>query len=417
MRKHPARRKTSQQSVPKRGRSLRTTFLCLIATIAVLASGLSLWTVSSRKAEDSLKRLSLAELQAAVASQPGNARVLYYLGRSQSAAGQSREALETLRRAAGLAPDDDATFTAFAEAAGNAEGPASAKAILGSFLRNHANSAATHAALAGALMKLDDPMGSYMEARKAVRLASDNSDAWGIIGAVEMRRQNEVEAAAAFAKVVKARPSNWEARVDLGDAYYRLGQVAQAAAQYNEANRLAPNEPRAKVALGKALRSCAVTDAQFEESRRVLNDALSSDTASPQDRFEAYYQLGRTCTAQRRWKEAVGWLQLAAPLNSDNQDVHYELARAYGMIGDTASAQSERQLHEAAVAYHAAEVKLTGILKVDPKDDQALLDLGRLYAGHRYYSRAMEIYRVLITRSPQLQDARREYEELARQSA
>jgi tetratricopeptide (TPR) repeat protein len=414
MRRRPVRRKVQPARVERNRRPIKVTILISAATIACLAITL---VVGARSAENSLKRKSLPELQAAAQEQPNNARVLYYLGRSYRTAGQSREALGAFREAARLDPIDEATVVACADMASDIEGPQSAKPILDDFLKLHPDSPAAHLSLARVFQRLDSPMDSYKEAQQAARLDPRSVGAWEIIGDIEGQRQNYVGAESAYAKLVALQPEQWPHRVGHGNALFQLGRLPEAATAIREGVRLAPNVAEPRVEMGKILRVTAKTDAEYEEARRVLREALSLNAESPKVTFNAYLQLGKCDAAQAHWKEALGWFQLARPLNTDNEDVHFQLAKCYRMVGDVASAESEMKQHQVALDFHLEELRLTGILKVDPKDDHTLLSLARLYVSHSDADRAITLYRILLGRSPHMQDARQEYQQLARQGA
>jgi tetratricopeptide (TPR) repeat protein len=396
---------------PRRNRAAIAAGLGASALIAIVAVIL---LSSSRSAENALKHKPLAELQTEAQSQPDNPKVLYYLGRSQLAAGQSHEALETLRRAAGLDPADEPTITACADAATAVEGPASAKAILEGFLKDHPNAASAHASLAKALLLIDDPMTAYREANEATRLDPKIGAAWQMVGDIEMKRENEAGAEAAYAKLVAMEPADWRHRLDHGNALADMGRFSEAISELREAMRLAPTELEPISALGGVLRTTAKTDSDQDAARQTLQQALAGGKAPPKVMFEVDLNMGKSYAAQDKWKDALGWYQQAVRLNPDNTELHYQLAHCYRMLGDMGSTDSEMQLHKEALRYHQEEIKLTSILKIDPGDDQTLLKLARHFASHHYNDRALTMYRILLMRAPQMQEARHEYELLAR---
>ncbi len=72
-------------------------------------------------------------------------------------------------------------------------------------------------------------------------------------GRADEARQVLTEAVAVLSRTISARPNDYYARINLGNAFLDLDRLDDALAMYREAARIRPGDARAPVAIGTAL--------------------------------------------------------------------------------------------------------------------------------------------------------------------
>jgi tetratricopeptide (TPR) repeat protein len=134
--------------------------------------------------------------------------------------------------------------------------------------------------------------------------------------------------------------------------------------------------------------------------------------------YNLSFWMGKSYAEQERWKDALLWLRRAEDLDPNdmtkNAVVHFELARVYTALGDTAAAARERDMHQSIRSYLAERIALSGLFADDPNDVASGLKLARLCAAHGEESIAMGVYQRMLSGHPDLNDARRELNALLR---
>jgi len=124
---------------------------------------------------------------------------------------------------------------------------------------------------------------------------------------------------------------NFEAHYNLAALLMARGEVAEAIAQFAEANRIRPNEPTANNAFGAALMAAGRT----EESVPHLTAALN---ARP-DYFDARYNLGNALASLGDFRGALAQFQAAVRINPEDANAEANLGSAFAEIGDIKQAK------------------------------------------------------------------------------
>jgi tetratricopeptide (TPR) repeat protein len=153
---------------------------------------------------------------------------------------------------------------------------------------------------------------------------------------------NWQDAAAAYRKVIEMNPQ-------VRGIHYRLGRLLlsapktetstdEAKREFEAELRVNPNFAAAEFILGElALRS-----SQFDEAIKRFTRAAQLEPGFG----EAHFGLGRALQEAEKYQEALPPLEKAAQLQPGNPEVHFRLATVYRLLGRTADAAREAELHK-----------------------------------------------------------------------
>ena len=382
--------KSVQKTVPTksvgRGRSQGLKVLLLAALIAVAAF---LWSKPWRE-ERALKAASFDQLREASKREPDNPRVFYHLGVRLRDLGQLGPARAAFQRAAQLDPNSEETLLALGTTAAAFGRIQEAYEALSKCAETHPKSANAHRTLALFLYENHALQKSYEEAIATTKCDPSDSKTWRLAGIAALQLQDLKGSEDALRRSVALDPKDWRSQSALGRTLDALHKPADALSCYREANRLAPEVGQTTLYLGQSLADAARTPAEIEAVRQTLAHAVEQNVG-----FPAQLALGQTLARQQNWKEAKTTLERAAESVPNSAAVHYELARVYRQLGDTAAAKRETARHDELKNY--AEQKLSlGAQARTGKDSTARLQLARLYAAHKEYREALLEYRNLL---------------------
>ena len=129
-----------------------------------------------------------------------------------------------------------------------------------------------------------------------------------------------------------------DAALSEGNARYRQGDHAGAAAAYQRAGTLAPADLRPTFNLGDALYrqgDPAAAQQQFERSAQGSSD--------PADQARAFHNLGNSHLAQQRPKEAIAAYREALRRDPSDEDTRYNLAYAQRMLKQQQQQQQQNK--------------------------------------------------------------------------
>ena len=141
------------------------------------------------------------------------------------------------------------------------------------------------------------------------------------------------DAAEAFKKALKADPGYLKARLNLGIALYRAGQLGRAEGVLKEVLDEAEDQRRALYVLGLVYR----TQARYPEAAELFERVVSLD---PQDHY-SYYNLGVLYDKMGRAEEAVRAFRKVVKLSPRNTAAHYNLGRLLLKLGRKEEAERE----------------------------------------------------------------------------
>jgi tetratricopeptide (TPR) repeat protein len=141
-------------------------------------------------------------------------------------------------------------------------------------------------------------------------------------------------AAAAFQKIAEADPNNPDGWVNLGRCAVQEGDMSRARAVLEKALALSPKLARANYFYARVLRS----DGNYEGSAQRLRIVLDQ---YPRDRV-ALNDLGRVLFLQRKYEEAVKFLQSVLTIDPEDLQAHYNLMLCYRGMGNDKLAQEHQ---------------------------------------------------------------------------
>jgi tetratricopeptide (TPR) repeat protein len=382
--------------------------LLLLLLLLLLPVGFYVWTAPARE-ERALRNAPFDQLLAASKRDPDNPRVFYYMGLRLRQFGQTAPARAAFERAASLDRDDEEAWLAWAATAGDLGSDREAFAALTAFKKNHPNSARVHRALALFYHQQDARQRAYEESLAAARLNPQEPANWQLAGtdAFVMRRYGDSEAA--FRKAVTLDPKDWRNHLGLAESLRSLRRGEEALAHYQEANRLAPDEPSANLMLGRALLERAASDSEVADAQKLLLRA-----ASRQPTASALVEVGHSYERQRRWQAARRALEQAGRLAPADPGIHFDLSRICLRLGDREAAARETALHKETLAYQSEKLNLLSQMYQVKNDPDIRLKLARLCAAHGDAAEAALEYRRLIARAPDLAAAKKELAALER---
>jgi tetratricopeptide (TPR) repeat protein len=180
----------------------------------------------------------------------------------------------------------------------------------------------------------------------------------------------------AGAAAVACKPQSDVAHHALATALYNQQRVAEAAAEYRIAARLAPTNALGLYNLGSAL----VDNKQFAEALVAFEGALHWHA----DRPLYHNGVGESLMHQKQYGEAIGAFQKAIALDPKSADNHSNLSRAYYLFGDHARAESE-----------AAEA-----IRLDPMNAIALGAMGNSLFSQGRHADAIPYYQKALAITP-----------------
>ncbi|HXI68423.1 MAG TPA: tetratricopeptide repeat protein, partial [Steroidobacteraceae bacterium] len=323
---------------------------------------------------------------------------------------QGKDALEALRRAAELLPED-----------------AEAHANLGSELHARGEWAAGRASL-----------------RRALELEPHNADALIEAADAERALRQPRDAIPLYERALALDPHRREARNNLGNAFLELNEPEPAVRHYRQALALKPEDAQVLCNLANALRQLGHLDEALDCSRRAI--ALAPGLAMAHNNLglllaghgqraeavasyrealrlnprylEALNNLGNVLRAQGELREASARFGEAVQLDPSHADSHcnlgYALLDARHLTDATAAFRHALALQPASVSARlglAAALRVQGFadeaeascraaLAAEPRSPAALALLGELCADRGRFAQAHELFERALALDP-----------------
>jgi tetratricopeptide (TPR) repeat protein len=136
-----------------------------------------------------------------------------------------------------------------------------------------------------------------------------------------------------------------------GDRYREQGNHRAALDRYNQALRLAPNNPAAHLAKGWSLQN-------LNEHEQALLSFTEAQRLGHEEPYLVYWAMGESYVALNRHNEAISALSSAARLKPDSADVQEWLASAYFRAKQYANAKQSaiRAIQLDATLHHAQAI-------------------------------------------------------------
>ncbi len=204
-------------------------------------------------------------------------------------------------------------------------------------------------------------------------------------------------ARACLANAAELQPRSFRWRYLLGSAAEHLGQLEEAAASYEQARALEPDDPATAIRLGRVHLEVGQGEAARIHYERALN--------LPGARAAAHFGLGRLAAETDDPAAALEHFQAALREQPRANSLHYHIAIAHRALGNDDASRAAMELRgEAPVAFAdpiAAEIKesATGI--------GAQLLLGRVALAANAFELAEQRFREAVEDHPRSAAARR----------
>jgi predicted O-linked N-acetylglucosamine transferase (SPINDLY family) len=285
-------------------------------------------------------RMAVEHVRRAIELKGGSAVFRFNLGKILKGQGDLEGAAACLCRALELKPD-------FAEAHNN----------LGSILREQE--------------KLEAAAASY---RRAVELKPDYAQGYNNLGVVLKELGRFDDAIAVCRQAVELKPDYAEAYNNLSNAYCALGKLDEAIAASRAALKLKPDDPATHNNLGNAFYSQGNWDDAGACYRRALE--LNVDYA------EAHNNLGNAHAALGRFETAIVSYCRALELKPDFAEGYNNLGNAYSAL---------RRLDDAVACYRRALELKPALAEAHTHLGVALKEQGRLSEAAAACRRAVEL--------------------------
>jgi tetratricopeptide (TPR) repeat protein len=210
------------------------------------------------------------------------------------------------------------------------------------------------------------------------------------LGAAYSKSGDDVRAAQAFQRAVKASPGDANLHFNLANVYAHEQSYSLAADEYQNALMLAPDNLPALLSLAKALLI-------IHKAPQALGLALRYTQMKPTDP-DGLDVLGQAYRETGKYPQAAAVLRHAAVLSPHDYNAHYNLGLVLEMMGQYADAI--RELHQAR--------------RLRPDEAAPLYDLG-LIMSKTHHPQAAKTYFDAFQQMKQMKDARERADVLNRQ--
>jgi tetratricopeptide (TPR) repeat protein len=233
------------------------------------------------------RRVEARRLLADAAERFRSVQALLLLSRVQSEDGDAPAALDSLRRARGLAPNSEEVLSAFAQMSLAAGAPVPAVVALDALQRLCPGVMQYHYLLGVALLRVGDRLNAVSALQAAERLEPNRSLTLLALGMAHNSLQQYGEAKSVLARAVGLDPGSADARAALAEAEQGLGELEAASKHVEQVLAVAPSSATANLVAGLV----AMDRSQFAEARTALERAVQTDPLL----FKAHYQLSLAC--------------------------------------------------------------------------------------------------------------------------
>jgi len=151
-----------------------------------------------------------------------------------------------------------------------------------------------------------------------------------LLGDIYRQRQRYDDAQKEYSKALDLSPNDVAALLGLATAYFDDANIARTIEIAHKALVQSPDDPEINLLIGEAL----ISQHNFPDSEPYLLKALH---AKPQMLPHVHALLGEAYAADGKLEDALRELKLGVDSDQDGS-IHYQLARLYGKLGDTADA-------------------------------------------------------------------------------
>jgi serine/threonine-protein kinase len=242
------------------------------------------------------------------------------------------------------------------------------------------------------LGRVHDGTGRYEEAvveyQRALESDPVNSEAYAGLGHAQEKLGRFDDAEATYRAAVRLRPQFWVNYNRLGSFYFSRARYAEAAEMFAQVIALAPDSFRGYSNLGGAY----IQLGRYDDAIEAFNKS-----AAIRPTPTAYSNLGTALFNRGRFAEAARTFEQGVKLAESDARNAQHLRELYGGLADAYYwAPNERP--RAAEAYRKAIALAAAELRVNPRDEFVLVDVGAYHAmlgeraeAHELLDRALKL--------------------------
>ena len=289
-------------------------------------------------------------------------------------AGDLEGAIHRYRQVLAVQPHNDVALSNFGAALQSQGRPEAAVAFFNKAISCKPDSPETYNNLANALTNLNRLPAAVDNYQKAISLQPDYAEAYNNLGNVLIKLNKYKEAIASYQKAIFLRPEFMLAHNNLGNALKDQDRLDEAIVSYQKAITLQPNHAEVYYNLGVAQKKQGELAAAVTSYQNAIT--IKADYA------EAHSNLGNALVEQGKFAAAVNSYQKAIIVKPDYVEALNNLGNALKMQGKLAAAVTSFQ-HAITIKPDYAEVycNLGGTLK----------EQGKLYEAISSYKKAIAI--------------------------
>ena len=257
----------------------------------------------------------------------------------------------------------------------------------------------------------------------------ERAEAWGELGRLYLLHDFVAPAAAAFEEAARLDPEEFAWHYYLGAVHQREGNLEGTRRHFERARALRPRDLPTLLRLAEA----ALDGSDLGAATTLYQAALAEDPKSA----AAHHGLGLIAYEERRWRDAIASFEKALALQPGASSIHHPLGLAYRQLGDLESARRHLELnrhdpvlfadprmdelaslvggarpHLKAGTRAAESGDLAGAiqsfqraLSIDPEDPLAHYNLGLALARSGQLEAGIAHFRLAVTHDPDYRDA------------
>ena len=285
-------------------------------------------------------------LRQAVAADPTNAKLQYYLGNAFRKQKIDEKAIESYIRAIQLEPD----------------------------------MAEPHFNLGMIYLTRRQINDAILQFREVVRIRPEDYETYLFLGRA-YRQSNQIEqAVTAIQEAISLKSDLLEARLLLGEIYLRQAEPERAIEQLTVVQTYNPKDLRARELIGKGYAQAGQLERAIETFQDIIVEAPDS--------VSAHYNLGVSYISQKRYKEAIYQFAEVTRYKSDDADAFFNMGVA---IHELLNGPEQNSLEAAELdQYFNEEVRVfRQAIKLRPTNPEPYRYLGQLYTRINNIEEAM----------------------------
>lgn len=368
---------TAVPNTPRSPVRIRLSLMAIFFVVCALAAG-RFWQMEQRSRW--LEKATIDELAAAATRNEQDVAVFERLGVRAREQQQWARAARAFQHAVELAPDRVSNWVGWARTIYEIDGYRSANLILSEYVRTHPDEARAYIERASLRRTAQRRDAALEDAIKATELAPESGEAWALRGDLLLDSGLPGEAESAFKRARERMPASAWPLVGLYQTHTQAYQYPQALAIAREIVKRFPGMTEGYLYLAEAITETAEGPDDYAKVRAALQKAAPQhDNLRPLDQFAYDFLMGRSYYEERRYREALPFLESAYRKVGDNPDMLFALGRTYRALGDEKMAQRILKEHRQTYDNIASVRRLRAKIEDDPTDPAPRLELARWY--------------------------------------